>query len=134
MSDRNQISLKALALNDELKNHPLVVAVKDKEKAMLEDEQVILKIMAFQKVQDDINNPFNHSREYEASLEQRLAEAKHSLYAEAKVNDYLMAYKNARLFLKDLTGQLLENLVLEIEANLDPFEKMHKHKHHKAHK
>ena len=134
MSIRNQISLKALELNDELKNHPLVLAVKNKEKLMLEDEQVILKIMAFQKVQDDINNPFNHSLEYEQSLEKRLAEAKHALYAEPKVNDYLMAYKKARLFLKDLTVELFGKLVLEIEINTDPFEKMQKQKHHKMHK
>ena len=134
MSLRNQISLKALELNDELKKHPLILEVKNKEKLMLEDEQVILKIMAFQKAQDEINNPFNHSREYALSLEQRLAEAKHALYAEASVNEYLMAYKNARLFLKNLTGELLDNLVVEIEANLDPFEKMSKHKPHKMHK
>lgn len=134
MADRNLISLKALELNDELRNHPLILEVKNKEKIMLDDDQVILKIMAFQKVQDDINNPFNHSLEYEQSLEKRLAETKHALYAEPKVNDYLMAYKNARLFLKNLTGDLIDNLVLEIESNADPFEKMQKAKPHKMHK
>jgi cell fate (sporulation/competence/biofilm development) regulator YlbF (YheA/YmcA/DUF963 family) len=134
MSNRNDITLKALALNDELKNHPLIAEVKNKEKLMLEDEAVILKIMSFQKAQDDINNPYNHSREFQESLEKRLDEAKHALYSEPKVNDYFMAHKNARLFLKNLAGDLLDNLVLEIDSNADPFTRMAKIKSHKMHK
>ena len=134
MSNRNDITLKALELNDELKNHPLIVDVKDKEKLMLDDDQVILKIMTFQKAQDDINNPYNHSPEFHKSLEERLNEAKHALYSEKKVNDYFMAHKNARLFLKNLAGDLLDNLVLEIDSNADPFVKMAKIKPHKMHK
>lgn len=100
---------KIYALKDSLDKDPRVLLLLEKEKAMEEDEEVMVLSYRFSRAQDDYNDALRHyasDSEEVKSMQKNLYIAKKNLDMHPKVEAYLQAYKVVR----ELYAQMQEAL------------------------
>jgi len=103
-------------LNKELVQHPLVVAVKEAEKEMEENEEFIRRVVRFQNATTNYNDAIKLKLPLD-ELQKELYESKFELDTLDVVKNYRKKYKEAQEYLDKISKQIFANVSKKLKVN-----------------
>lgn len=107
----DELIKKTYQLKESIESDARVLLLKEKEKAMEENEEVMLLSYYFSRAQDEYNDALRHYKEESEEVKEaqrKLFLAKKALDEHPYVQDYVKAYQSVRTMYEELQQALFE--------------------------
>lgn len=103
-------------INKEIKNHPLIIKVKEAETIMENSEEFMRKVMALENITTEYNDALKYNLPTE-ELQKRLFEAKYNLDTLDVVIEYRQKYKEAQAYLDEISKIIFKDISKKLKVN-----------------
>ena len=103
-------------INNELRNHPLIIDVKKVEKEMEDNEDFMRSVMALERISAEYNDALRYNIPVE-ELQKKLFEAKYKLDTLEVVINYRQKYKKAQEYLDEISKIIFKDISKKLKIN-----------------
>ena len=103
-------------INNELRNHPLIIDVKKAEKEMEDNQDFMRSVMALERISAEYNDALRYNIPVE-ELQKKLFEAKYKLDTLEVVINYRQKYKKAQEYLDEISKIIFKDISKKLKIN-----------------